>query len=312
MKKISIAVLALLMLLLMSGGCAKKEDFAIKVNGQSVSRATYENKLNAAKEYYKKMGIDLNGQQAESIIAKIQREVMDQLISAALIEEEVANNQWDTNDAAVTEKIEKLKEQLAGKDYDAWLKEQAMTNEEVVNYYTLFTNIGKDVSVTDKDVQDFFDANFASYGGQEEQVKARHILVPTEQEALDIIKELKAGADFAALAKEKSTDTGSKESGGDLGYFSKGRMVPEFEEAAFSQAKDQIPDKPVKTDYGYHIIMVEDHKQEIKPNFEEVKENVRNDALEYAKYQKFQTYFAQLHDKAKIEYASDLKPKEAE
>jgi peptidyl-prolyl cis-trans isomerase C len=187
-----------------------------------------------------------------------------------------------------------------------------MTNEEVVNYYTLFTNIGKDVSVTDKDVQDFFDANFASYGGQEEQVKARHILVPTEQEALDIIKELKAGADFAALAKEKSTDTGSKESGGDLGYFSKGRMVPEFEEAAFSQAKDQIPDKPVKTDYGYHIIMVEDHKQEIKPNFEEVKENVRNDALEYAKYQKFQTYFAQLHDKAKIEYASDLKPKEAE
>ena len=103
----------------------------------------------------------------------------------------------------------------------------------------------------------------------EEEVHARHILVPTEDEAKAILAQLKGGADFAALAKEKSKDPGAAE-GGDLGYFTKDQMVPEFAEVAFKLDKGQLSD-PVKTQFGWHIIKVEDKRIKPTPTFEQVK-----------------------------------------
>ncbi len=93
----------------------------------------------------------------------------------------------------------------------------------------------------------------------EEMVWARHILVETEAEAETILKDLQSGADFAKLAKERSKDTGSGANGGDLGWFGKGQMVPEFETAAFSLKVGEIS-KPVKSQFGYHIIQVLGHE----------------------------------------------------
>jgi len=106
----------------------------------------------------------------------------------------------------------------------------------------------------------------------EQEVHARHILVATEDEAKAIEAELKKGADFAALAKEKSKDPGGAD-GGDLGYFTKEQMVPEFAEAAFKLDKGQISD-PVKTQFGWHIIKVEDKRIKPTPTFEEVRGQV--------------------------------------
>ncbi len=103
----------------------------------------------------------------------------------------------------------------------------------------------------------------------EQEVHARHILVPTEDEAKAIEAELKKGADFATLAKEKSKDPGAAE-GGDLGYFTKDQMVPEFADVAFKLDKGQISD-PVKTQFGWHIIKVEDKRIKPTPTFDEVK-----------------------------------------
>jgi peptidyl-prolyl cis-trans isomerase C len=108
----------------------------------------------------------------------------------------------------------------------------------------------------------------------EEEVHARHILVATEGEAKDIEAQLKNGADFATLAKQKSKDPGAAE-GGDLGYFSKEQMVPEFAEAAFKLDKGQISD-PVKTQFGWHIIKVEDKRIKPTPTFDEVKGQLQN------------------------------------
>ncbi|MGB6731648.1 MAG: peptidylprolyl isomerase, partial [Xanthobacteraceae bacterium] len=103
----------------------------------------------------------------------------------------------------------------------------------------------------------------------EEEVHARHILVPTEAEAKDIEDQLKKGADFATLAKEKSKDPGAAD-GGDLGYFTKEQMVPEFSDAAFKLEKGQISD-PVHTQFGWHIIKVEDKRTKPTPTFDQVR-----------------------------------------
>jgi len=110
--------------------------------------------------------------------------------------------------------------------------------------------------------------------GNEEEVHARHILVPTEDEAKAIEDQLKKGADFAALAKEKSKDPGAAD-GGDLGYFTKDQMVPEFADAAFKLEKGQISD-PVHTQFGWHIIKVEDKRTKPTPTFDQVKAQLTN------------------------------------
>ncbi len=106
----------------------------------------------------------------------------------------------------------------------------------------------------------------------EEEVHARHILVPTEDEAKEILAQLKGGADFATLAKEKSKDPGAAE-GGDLGYFTKDQMVPEFAAVAFKLDQGQLSD-PVKTQYGWHIIKVEDKRTKPTPTFDQVKSQI--------------------------------------
>jgi peptidyl-prolyl cis-trans isomerase C len=108
----------------------------------------------------------------------------------------------------------------------------------------------------------------------EQEVHARHILVATEDEAKAIEDQLKKGADFATLAKEKSKDPGAAE-GGDLGYFTKDQMVPEFADVAFKLDKGQISD-PVHTQFGWHVIKVEDKRTKPTPTFDEVKGQIEN------------------------------------
>jgi peptidyl-prolyl cis-trans isomerase C len=108
----------------------------------------------------------------------------------------------------------------------------------------------------------------------EEEVRARHILVKTEKEAQDVLAKLKGGADFEKLAREISADPSAKTNGGDLEYFTKGQMVAEFSEAAFKLNKNQIS-QPVKTQFGFHIIKVEDKRMKPVPKFEEVKDQVQ-------------------------------------
>jgi peptidyl-prolyl cis-trans isomerase C len=108
----------------------------------------------------------------------------------------------------------------------------------------------------------------------EEEVHARHILVGTEDEAKAIEDQLKKGADFSALAKEKSKDPGAAD-GGDLGYFTKDQMVPEFADAAFKLDKGQISD-PVHTQFGWHVIKIEDKRTKPTPTFDQVKAQLSN------------------------------------
>ena len=123
-------------------------------------------------------------------------------------------------------------------------------------------------ATSDAAIKKFYDENLKP----QPEVHARHILVETEDQAKDVVKKLKAGADFAALAKELSKDPGSE--GGDLGYITKDQVVPEFGNAAFALDKGKISD-PVKTQFGWHVIKVEDKRDRKPPALDQVKDRIK-------------------------------------
>jgi peptidyl-prolyl cis-trans isomerase C len=128
-------------------------------------------------------------------------------------------------------------------------------------------------ALTDEALHQTYDEAVKSMGGQEE-VRARHILVENEDDAKAVLDLIKSGGDFAALAKEKSKDPGAA-AGGDLGYFTKDQMVPEFAEVAFKMYPGQISN-PVKTQFGWHIIKLEDKRTRQPPEFDKVKDQVES------------------------------------
>ena len=128
-------------------------------------------------------------------------------------------------------------------------------------------------AVTPDEVKARYEAEIAKIEPQDE-VRARHILVKTEDEAKAVIADLDGGKDFVELAKEKSTDP-NKSEGGDLGFFGKGRMVPEFEAVAFTLEPGTYTKEPVKTQFGFHVIKVEEKRKQPPPALEQVEGQVR-------------------------------------
>lgn len=114
-----------------------------------------------------------------------------------------------------------------------------------------------------------------------EEISARHILVQSEAQAKDVIAELKRGADFAAIASARSIDPSGKQNGGDLGFFSREDMVPEFSEAAFKMKDGETSAVPVKSQFGWHVIKVE-ARRTASPSFEEMREQITNDMQQQA------------------------------
>lgn len=156
-------------------------------------------------------------------------------------------------------------------------------------------------AVTDDELKAEYDAEAAKVQ-QTERVRARHILVATEKEANDIEAKLKAGAKFEDLAKQYSLD-GSKDYGGDLGYFTAPEMVAEFSKAAFALKVNEIS-APIKSEYGWHVIRLDDRKMGTVPPFDQVKEALRNVKVR----DKLQAKLQSLQATAKVELLDpDLK-----
>ncbi|WP_162858389.1 peptidylprolyl isomerase [Labrenzia sp. CE80] len=134
-----------------------------------------------------------------------------------------------------------------------------------------------DGAVSDDDLKAAYDKEYADFEGPEE-MKARHILVKEKAEAEAVIEQLEGGADFAELAKEKSTGP-SGPNGGDLGFFAKGQMVPAFEEAALKLETGTFTAEPVETQFGWHVILLEEKRRQEKPTFEAVSANLRQQLI---------------------------------
>lgn len=153
------------------------------------------------------------------------------------------------------------------------LKRIAALQKQVV-MQTYVENKSKNM-VNDQQLKAAYAEKVAAMKDQEE-VRARHILLASEDEAKEIHKQLKKGGDFEKIAKEKSTDKGSGAQGGDLGYFTKDRMIPEFADAAFKLKAGELSD-PVKSSFGWHVIRVEDKRKMQVPTFDDLKDGLRTE-----------------------------------
>lgn len=153
--------------------------------------------------------------------------------------------------------------------------------------------------VTDKEVQDYYEAHKKDFAANN-QVRASHILVKTEEDAKKLLDQIKKGADFAKLAKANSIDTGSAKNGGDLGFFSRGQMVPEFERAAFGLKKGEVSN-PVKTQYGYHLIKVTGVKEGNIVEFDKIKQLLTQRLTAAKQKDLFDSYVNDLKKSYKVE-----------
>ena len=160
-------------------------------------------------------------------------------------------------------------------DYERRMKQQEVRTLQALYFGKKIQN-----SVTDEAVRAAYDEQVKATAPKA-QVRARHILLKSEDEAKAVIEEIKGGADFAEVAKAKSTGP-SGPNGGDLGFFGEGQMVPEFEKAAFALEPGAVTDAPVKTQFGFHVIKVEEKREAPAPAYEQVAPQIRNNLLREA------------------------------
>lgn len=207
-----------------------------------------------------------------------------------------------------------------GIDFEAW-KEYYLRNMTYTKF--LESKVGDSVKVTEEDAQKYYDENPDDFKTPE-QVHASHILIAPQatdpntdpnqakaqarERAATLLKQVKEGADFATLAKENSADTQSAVRGGDIGLFTRGQMVPPFEEAAFTLKVGEISEL-VETQFGYHIIKVAEHKDPNTVTFASAKDRIMEGLKAQKMQQAFGSYIESLQQKASITYASaDMAP----
>ncbi|PKR78268.1 foldase [Halalkalibacillus sediminis] len=189
---------------------------------------------------------------------------------------QILEDRFDISEEDVDEEIQQFKDQL-GAQFQQFIQQQGyQTEAEFRNAFYLskldFELAAEDIEVTDEEVQEKYDR-------MQTEVKARHILVEDEATAQEVIEQLDSGEDFETLAQEYSSD-GSAQEGGDLGYFSTGDMVPEFENAAYDLEVGEVSE-PVESQFGWHVIKVEDRREteEEIEDFEEMEDQIRDQII---------------------------------
>jgi peptidyl-prolyl cis-trans isomerase C len=203
--------------------------------------------------------------------------------------------QGQLREEVVAREIFMQEAQKQGLDGTDDYKNQLELARQAILIRQLFENYRKANAVSDADAQAEYDKFAAANGGKE--YKARHILVEKEDQAQKILADLKKGAKFEDLAKKQSKDPGSGANGGDLDWAAPASFVPEFSEAMIKLKKGETTPAPVKSQFGYHIIRVDDVRQAQLPKLEEVKPQI----VQQLQQQRLQKYQEELRAKAKVE-----------
>lgn len=291
---------------------AQLPDVLARVNGQPVLKADFDRLI---KNMELSAGQPVPADRRDDIL----RKALDQLVTYTVLSQEIKARAVTVSDADVDGNLKQMQSQFPSElEFRKALAARGMSIERLRADARIDMSITKmmDAEVAtqpplaDAQVREFYDKNPDKFK-QDESVRASHILFRVDEKATDaekkkvraqadsVLKQAKGGADFAELAKKHSAD-GSAAQGGDLNFFSKGQMVPAFEQAAFSLKPGQISDV-VTTQFGYHIIKVTDRKAASTVAFDEVKDRIREFLTQQEKQQRAEAFIDSLKKKAKIE-----------
>jgi foldase protein PrsA len=269
-----------------SSGATETGGDVATVNGQKISRAAFDQKLES-------------GPSGKSTLA--------QLIQSSLVEQYATTNKIDVTDAEIAKREDEIKAKYPAGQFDQILKQQGLTENDVHqilrDQIIIEKAVAPKVTVSEADIKAFFTKNHALLDTPE-QVQARHILVADEKTANDIEAKLKAGGDFAALAKQYSTDPSTKDKGGELGFFGKGQMVPAFQNAAFADPVGKVT-APVKSPFGWHIIQVEAKKPAVVATLANAHDKIRDQLQQQARGQATPAFLQSLRAGAQITINDD-------
>ncbi len=264
----------------------------------------------------------LSGKAEDNVVARVNSEVitkdelydflvkengqtaLNSLIATKIVELEAKSQDIKATAEDVQKEIDAIAEQYGGQEaFEQFLEMYGYSLDDIKNNIEMNLNIKRllepDIKIEEDEVKAYFEANKERFDVKE-QVKASHILVDSEDKAKEVKEKLLAGEDFAELAKDYSIDTGNNQQGGELGFFSRGQMVQEFEDAAFSLEIGKISD-PIKTKHGYHIIKVEDRKQAKEATYEESKAAIKEILLQEKLPTSYNTWIQEKFDEYEIE-----------
>jgi peptidyl-prolyl cis-trans isomerase C len=285
-------------------------DVVARVNGEAVTKGEFEKFIN-------QLEMNAGGPVPPDRRDEIFRNALDGLVNLKLLSQEVKSRAVTGDEQVVAEEIKKIRSRFpTEEEFNKALAAKQMTAEKLQTEMRTQLGINKLMEseassaspVTDTDVKDYYDKNPERFK-KPEQVRASHILFKTEGDeaakkkarasAETVLKQAKSGKDFAALAKEHSSD-GSAQQGGDLGFFVKEQMVAEFSNAAFAMQPGQISDI-VESQFGYHIIKVTERKAPETVALDQVSPQVKQFLTQQRQKERADTFMKQLRSKAKIE-----------
>lgn len=284
------------------------------VNGKPITQEALDRKADLVQKRYASMGMTLDTEKK----AALRDRILQSLIEQALLYQESQKQGIKIEDAQVEQELSDFKDQFKSKsEYTDQLKEMNFTEDSLKSQIRENLAIRKlveekvvsQINITDKDAKAYYEAHPEEFKVPE-QVRARHILIKVDKDAseaekakaLKKIEAIKAklnnGADFATLAAENS-DGPSKKRGGDLGFFERGQMVKPFEKVAFSLKPGEISDV-VKTQFGYHIIKVEERRKASTESFDDAKERLKDFLKRQEMKEKLPQYIDQLRAESTI------------
>jgi len=292
-----------------SSGGGKRTYYIAEVNESGITSDQLQSAfLNAISRYDDATLSSLD----QSAIVSFKKNILDQLINYELFYQQAKKEKVKISNNDINLEIDKIKDNFSStEEFNEALKANNITLvrlKEDIKRQLMINSILEEtrnqVSISDEELLEYYNENKESFL-ELEQVHARHILLETEEAANNLLLQLKEGIiDFAEIAKEKSIGP-SAPSGGDLGFFARGQMVKEFENAAFSLEPGEISGV-VQTQFGYHIIKCEEKKEEYSPTFEEAKERISNTLKYQRENEAISTLTSKLREEAVIVFNYDF------
>ncbi|HAF17296.1 MAG: SurA N-terminal domain-containing protein [Thermacetogeniaceae bacterium] len=275
-------------------------DWIVQVNGIKISRAELDRETALAEKFFETYyGVDFQGDEGEALKKQLRQQTLFQLIDYALLHQAAVNCGLQVSEGEINQQLLLDQMQAGGaENFRQILKQEGMTEDQyretlkkVMMIDKLQDYITKDVTVEEKLIQEAYQ-EYKDMLVMPERVKVGHILVETEEEARDLIAQLKQGTDFEKLAEQKSIDPSAKQNKGILGYIGKNDtgIAEEFKNAAFTLSPGEFSQEPVKTEFGYHVIWCFDKKDAGTATYEEVKDSLSQQLIAQKKQEKFSEY----------------------